>query len=195
MRTKIIFIAAAVIVVLAAVLWWYEAKAPSYLGEQRGKYENKEYGLTFNYRQQPSGYVVVPRSTSASLPDGQGGMLFGLSMFLYDDYQSINKSGTDKKSLPNISVEIFQNPKNLPPWDWVKTDRRSNYSLSVDKKISLKSVDDKPAAFYEWKGSFRSKGAAVLHNGRIYLFSVGSVSTSDKIRADFDDLLASVRIK
>ena len=173
---------------VAAALWYSGRSAPSEDRVQRALFENSALYFTLNYRQEPNGYVIIPRPAS-------GGAQYVLNMFLYADYQALQAKKYGQEGPPMIALGIYPNPKNQLPWDWVKTNSSSNYALSGDKKVIPESVSGKPAASYRWSGLYESQSVAVSHRGRIYLFSVSSPTSEDQIRKDFEDLLDRAKLE
>ncbi|MEK7124786.1 MAG: hypothetical protein AAB864_00055 [Patescibacteria group bacterium] len=176
------------LVVAIGIVLWYPGRNPlNENGIQRALFTNSEFNFTLNYRQEPDGYVIVPRPIT-------GGALYAITMYQYADYQALRAKKYGQEGPPGISLAIYPNPKDQFPWEWVKVNTISNYALG-NKRIAPGSVDGKLAASYTWSGLYESESVAIAHRKRIYLLSVGSLSSGDQIRADFKDIVSRLELE
>jgi hypothetical protein len=95
---------------------------------------------------------------------------------------------------PTISVIVVPNPENLPLDQWIQTKSISNWYLSNPKaEMGASTVGDESGLGYVYDGLYQNTAIAVAHNGKIYLFSVGTLTAEDQIKKDFFNLIDSVK--
>jgi hypothetical protein len=81
---------------------------------------------------------------------------------------------------------------NLTLDEWIKTTPASNWSLSNHGELGASTVGDESGLGYTYSGLYQETAVAVMHDNRIYLFSVGTLSSDDKIKSDFFTILDTV---
>jgi len=95
---------------------------------------------------------------------------------------------------PTISMSVFPNTEGLSLEQWVQGDARSNWKLIVDERASRPmTVAGEPALWYHYSGLYEVDSVAVMHDGKIYLFSGDWLDPQDQIRADFNNLIETVQ--
>ena len=144
-------------------------------------YASVDAGISFTY---PSSYRLEERSDSF---EGQAITV----ITLIDKEVVIPDMG---EGPPAISVLIIPVSTSTSLETWIKTKSISNFNLSADKKLSSTTLDGKAAFSYTHSGLYESNATAVSHNGKIYLFSVGSIDQNEAIYKDFQNLLSAVQL-
>lgn len=94
---------------------------------------------------------------------------------------------------PAISLVIVPNQQNIPLEQWVKTKSVSNFQLSQSQTLTPTLVGGEQGLSYTHSGLYESNAVAVAHNGKVYVFSVGSIDPSDALVTDFQNLLKTVQ--
>ncbi len=95
---------------------------------------------------------------------------------------------------PAITLGVFPNPEGLTLEQWVQGDARSNWKMIVDERASRSTiVGGHPAIWYHYSGLYEVDSVAVAHEGKILLFSGDWLEPTDKIRADFNELIKTVQ--
>ncbi len=95
---------------------------------------------------------------------------------------------------PSIAIAAYPNPEGLGLEQWILSDARSNWKLAAqDGGLGSRTVGGEPALAYRHSGLYETDAVAVAKNGTVYLLSAGWLTAEDKIRADFEDLLKTVK--
>ncbi len=101
--------------------------------------------------------------------------------------------GANTESPPAIAIQEFENPKNLALDEWIRTTGASNWELSSKSEMGASTVGDEAGLGYTYSGLYEATAIAVAHNGKIYLFTVDTLTPEDKIKTDFFSLLDTVQ--
>lgn len=95
---------------------------------------------------------------------------------------------------PSISIDVFQNDLDtMTLHQWLTGTNDSNFKLS-DGSYASTTVDGKEAIRYHWSGLYEADSVAFLHKNNIILISGMYLDTTDAIRKDFQNVLASVQL-
>ncbi len=142
------------------------------------KYE--KHGVSFSY---PAQYVLEERTQ-------------GNAERAYQTVTLVNRSDLPApeggEGPTAIAVEIFENPEEYDLPAWIRGMSHSNFKLSRDEALTEVEVSGEPALRYSWSGLYEADAVALLHGGRVYLFSGTWMTAKDGIRKDFEALLNSV---
>lgn len=166
-------------VVLIAVGWYLFVRKD---GSTLLTYTNQTYGVSFSY---PDNYKL----TESSSTEGEPRTL----VTLIEKGINLPKDGEGPTA---ITVNMFDagTTTSNTLLSWVRTSPYSNFNLSGTTTPGSTTVGDEPALLYTWDGLYQGTSLAVLHDSNIILFSVTYDGETDlKKRADFTDLIASVR--
>lgn len=140
-------------------------------------YENDEFGVRFEI---PEGYKVEERGSQSSY-----------SITLYDEEFVPVEGG---EGPPAINVVFHRNPSQTEPEDWVKNNPLSNYQLSGGI-LYKDEVAGKRTITYSATGLYESDNAVLLHRDAMVHMSAGYMSSDDKIREDFEDILSNIEFR
>jgi hypothetical protein len=144
-----------------------------------GTFSSAEAGLSFTY---PNSYEL------RSGPGDAEGPSYVIMLMSRDSLPV----GANTEAPPAIIVQEFANPKNLPLDEWIKTTGASNWQLSTKGEMAGSTVGDEPGLGYAYSGLYETTAVAVAHGGKIYLFTVDTLTPDDAIKADFFSLLDTV---
>lgn len=142
-------------------------------------YHSAQYGMSFSY---PDGYQLFERDEQT--PERTMHSVILIS----DEYVNLESM----EGPPAITVTVFENMENTSLEDWIKGNSFSNYKLSSQETLTPVSVAGEPALSYEYSGLYETDAVALLHDGRVYLFTAGWLGMTDQIRQDFKQILDSV---
>lgn len=143
-------------------------------------------GYTFSY---PQSYVVIENPIEKNQgPDFQ---TESLSLMTRTEYKNLMGSDVPREGPTSISIEVFENSRNLSAGAWVETSPRSNFNREMGNYKNT-TLAGETAVAYAWSGLYEGESVAVSYDKKMYIFSVTWMSQSDVIRSDFRDLLASV---
>ncbi|HVV14939.1 MAG TPA: hypothetical protein VHD55_00840 [Candidatus Paceibacterota bacterium] len=92
---------------------------------------------------------------------------------------------------PTIAIAAVQNPDNLSLDEWVKQAIEAN-SSATDQEPASTILAGEPALKYRLIGLYDSDATALIHNGRIYVFSVAWLTPADSMVKDFEQIIKSV---
>ena len=91
----------------------------------------------------------------------------------------------------SISLEVFDDSAGLSLEKYIKNDVRSNFTLS-NGTLSPTTIGGQPAVTYQYSGLYEYDAVAVLHNNKVFVFSVGWSQTTDQIRRDYSGILSTI---
>jgi hypothetical protein len=170
MKKIIIIILLVVVAVLAAVLH-----------KDTLEYQNIDLGISFEY---PKTYRLEERQ----LGDGHRGHL---SLMLIDkDFVPVEGG----EGPPTINIDLYQNPNWSEPLAWVQNEPRSNFQLS-NGKFEERMVARRTAVLYKSDGLYQTENVVLKNRDYIAHMSVGYLTSDDKIRRDFQEVLNSVEFQ
>lgn len=171
------YIPIALIVVVLAVggyLLWSEA------GSGMEKYQSSTQGIRFEY---PNSYELTQeRERDAERP---------WHVIVLADRDTV-PAPENGEGPPVIAMVIIDNVENQSLEEWVRTSTFSNFQLSGGGELASTTVDGEDAITYRYSGLYETEAIAAVQGGKIYLFSVGWLDENDRIRQDFESILASV---
>lgn len=146
-----------------------------------GVYHSEQVGLEFNY---PDTYKLEERADSF-----EGKPITVLTLIDKDVVIPDMSEGP-----PVISVIVVPNPENLPLDQWIRTKSISNYNLAnQEAEMGGSTVGDEAGLGYVYDGLYQNTAIAVAHSGKIYLFTVGTLTAEDQIKTDYWSLLETVQ--
>jgi hypothetical protein len=155
-------------------------------GEEWSRYRSDDFGIRFEYRSSPDGYILVERDASEDLGND---VVANLSLFNQKEYLELLESSTPREAPPSIAVLIFNNPLNYTPEEWVEKESLISNKNLATSAISKTEFAGVPAVRYTIDGLYPSDVIVALNNNHIYYIS-GSYSDVDSmIRKDFLDIL------
>jgi hypothetical protein len=176
-----IVIPVVVVVVIGLLVW-----VLGYNGEKvmSGKsYSNDTYGIAFNY---PDNYVQTEKYVAdPSTPHN--------AIVLYDSANL--PAPTNGEGPTAIVFDFYSNSLSKTPLEkWVRNSPASNFNLG-NKFLIQTRVAETPAVTYNWDGLYSGKSIVFEHKGFIVHASVTYMSETDKIKTDFDNLIANLTLK
>lgn len=145
-----------------------------------GTFSSSDVGISFTY---PTTYEL-----QSSLGDGEG-PTYVISLMSRDSLPV----GVNTEAPPAIIVQTFANPKNLALDEWIRTTSASNWQLSQKGEMGASTVGDESGLGYTYSGLYETTAVAVAHNGKVYLFTVDTLTPQDSIKTDFFNLLDTVK--
>jgi hypothetical protein len=143
-----------------------------------GVFNSSDIGISFTY----------PKNYELTVADDEEGAVKIITLM---DKANL-PVGQNTEGPPAISVQRFDNPKNLPLDEWVRTTGASNWQLSAQGEMGASTVGDEAGLGYKYSGLYEVTAVAVAHNGKVYLFTVDTLTPDDQIKADFFSLLDTV---
>ncbi len=176
----------AVVLFVAAMLWFFAAppKAAS-----MSTYRSVTYGISFEY---PNSYELQEREVGNAERAHYSIVLI--------DKEALANIPQNGEGPPTINVDIFQNNLDKTPIEtWIRGTNYSNFKLSPDGVLASTTIAGKPAFSYVVDGLYRSDAIVFAHPGRagknnIIMLSVGSLTPKDRIRKDFENVVASITL-
>ena len=91
---------------------------------------------------------------------------------------------------PMITIDVYDEAQAPTAEAWIA--QSTNWIL-VDKPQEHVQVDGIDGVLFYWDGLYAGKSAVVLHHNRAYVFSVNWLTTEDRLLADYEQLLSSVK--
>ncbi len=93
-----------------------------------------------------------------------------------------------------ISVQVIPNNKKLSVEQWIMKDARSNWKLATDPGgLGSTTVGGEAGMAYKYSGLYNTSAVVVAHGGSIYFFTGEWNSSEDRLYADFQTTLQSVK--
>ena len=152
------------------------------------RHADPEVGLAFSYRTGDDGYVLeeIPPSDVVHSQFIKTFLLMRVA-----DRQELMRSEADREGPTTIAIQAYRNPNGLDAAAWIKAESVSNFQPGVSAPLDT-AVGGEHAVAYESDGLYRSDNAVVTYGGMVYVFSASWVDASDRIRADYADMLRTV---
>ena len=173
-----------IVIVLAliaagAIFYAGSAFAPAPAPAPEQLYSNGVYGMSFSY---PAGYLLSEEATD----DG-----YRITLIKSEDAVPVVGGGEGPVA---ITLDIREIPVGLDLEGWIRGIPESNFALGPGE-LSKETVGGTDALRYSWSGLYEGESVALIHQGRVFLFSVTHTSPADQIRIDFEALLLSLRLR
>ena len=155
-------------------------------GEMWKRYRNDDLGISFEYRTEPDGYILIEQDENE--PE-DARVLEYVSLFNKKEYLELIVSSVPREGPPGISVLVFENPEGYTANDWVTQNTMfSNVGLAISD-IETTTFAGASAVRYMTDGLYVNDNIVADHGGRIYMIS-GSYAVEDSpVREDFIDML------
>jgi len=135
-------------------------------------YENASQGFSLRY---PEGYVQVEPKEAGELK---------VSFSLTEEWEAFLAAPEAQEGPPAVTVEIFQNPENLPTVEWAAGEKRSNLTAGTGDYVQVE-VQGKAGIAYGWPGLHDGLSVALADRGLVYVISVTYLTLEDRIVRDF----------
>jgi hypothetical protein len=142
-------------------------------------YANDTYGVSFSY---PEGYVLSEEM------GGEG--LYVVRLIREEDAVPVVAGGEGPTA---ITLEIAPVEDDLTLEGWL-TSPASNFQIS-NGTYSSHEVEGLSAVHYSWSGLYEGETTALLHEGHVVALSVTYMSPADPIRAAYDEVLSTLRLR
>jgi hypothetical protein len=106
-----------------------------------------------------------------------------------DNVDFIEGRTTDVREGPTaITLDIYDNPKNLSPKDWVIQSQNWNIATSQADPIT---VAGERGVSYTWSGLYEGRSVVLSKGNDIFVFSVTYMDQNDQMLKDFEMVLNS----
>jgi len=168
-----------------------DAESFSRGNERWTRYRNDDLGIRFEYRTEPSGYILVEHDDNLSFHED---MLENISLFDKKEYAELLASSVPREGPPGISVLIYRNSSNYSVNEWVQEESLlSNIGLSLTSPSEFE-FSGVPAVRYTVDGLHTSDTIVALNNGLIYYISGSYSVENSQIRKDFLEMLDHISL-
>lgn len=169
-----------VLALLAAGAIFYGGSAFQAPAPALQSYANDTLGISFTY---PAGYVLSENEVGT--PDHPH---YALTIIREED-AAPRANGEGPTA---ITLDFYEADASTTLALWLASSA-SNLALG-DGTLASTTVDSTDAARYSWDGLYHGETTAFFHKGNIAAVSVTYMSPADQIRADYEALLASLRL-
>lgn len=146
-------------------------------------FSSAEYGIAFDYPQER--YQLTARQEGPG-PEGQE----WVSLVLTERTEAPRGEGTEGP--PVIAVLIVPAKEGQSLEQWVRTNPLSNFALATPEVLVPTTVGGEAGLAYTHTGLYESDAVAVMHDGKVYLFTAGWITAEDRMRTDFRQMLETV---
>ncbi len=148
-------------------------------------YASRDLGFSFAY---PHTYALEERD----MRNSQDATLHFATITLTDKVAAANIP-VGGEGPPSITIDVFANDHRQPTLEaWVKRATSSNFRLSPDGALAPVRFAGIDGLSYAWDGLYRGESVAFPHGDHVIIASVTSLTPEDAIRADFQQMLASI---
>lgn len=159
-----------------------ETGAPAPSAGAMSTFSGEDLGFSFKY---PSSYTLEKREIEIS-----GALATYLTLMQKDIVLPEAGEGP-----PGITVAVFPNVGNLELSAWLSTMTNAAPTPSGGWDFTELEVDGEEAIAYTSTGLYESDNVAVVHGGRVYVFSAAWLTRDDQTLRDLDAVLRSVAFK
>lgn len=152
-------------------------------------HEDSAYGIEFDYRVGPSGYIVQNLNTNTDVSNFE----YQYTLTPRSDYEMMESTTGGTEWPPSIGITMYRNEESVSASTWVDTyPMLSNIQLVSGETNRDASVGSTNAVRYMVDGLYMTDTVAVAHGDYIYVFSGSFLDIEAPIRQDFIDLIESV---
>lgn len=177
----IIAVCAAGLLLFALGKSWVSMKNP--IPEKSTKtYESQIFGLKFSY---PAYYFLEEKNIEAG----------HTAIILTEDTEenrAVREGEMPGREGPTaITFDIYENPSQLSPLEWVEESRASNFHISKGEYEEI-YVAGKPSISYSFDGLYQADSVVLSHRGNILMLTAMYLEPSDQIRKDFYEIIKTL---
>lgn len=183
------------IVVATALLYMYaQRNAEESVIETTEKdtyvtHEDSAYGIEFDYRVGPNGYIVQNLDTSTDVSNFE----YQYILTPRADYEQMESNAEGTEWPPSINIAIYRNDEKMSASQWTDAyPLLSNIELASGEVNRDAVTGGANAVRYMVDGLYMTDTTAVANGKYIYLFSGSFLDSGAPIRQDFTDLIESV---
>lgn len=157
---------------------------------EMSEYRNDAYGLTFSYQTGSAGYVLEERTPGSNTTP----LLTTITLTTQGDHERMQMSPPIGGEGPAvIAINVFANNDRQFPLAWaMEYPEYSSYNLktSPDEEIVVGGAN---ALAYTADGLYPARQVIAAHGSYIYVLTGQYLDPESALRADFDNLVASVQ--
>ncbi len=177
MNTKqMYYVGGALAIILVAIGGFFAYRAFS---EPMSDFSNAEYGISFTY---PAHYSVDEQHFADR------------HTIILADKDALAATPQNGEGPTTITLDVFQNPRDLSPSDWVKSNSASNFQLSNGALASTTQAGAEAVA-YVWDGLYRGESYVFENGDEIVMLTVTMMEPTDAIHNDFEKVMRSLQLK
>jgi hypothetical protein len=152
-------------------------------GKEYAEVRAPEYGVQFEYRTSPEGFVLIERGPSAQ-DDETLEQIY--TLMREDDYEELMASTEPREGPPSLYLYVFTNPENMQAGNWA--DAHPNYSNVALATSEMEDVvvAGANAVEYGTDGLYTADTIVVPHGGFVYVLIGQYANNVSPLRTDFD---------
>lgn len=151
-------------------------------------YSKAEYGLQFEHKVGPAGYVVQEMLPSEPRNNLEGTII----LFRTEDYENLENTPVGGEGPPVIAMYVFENVKKQFPRAWADENiQYSNINLNFGD-VNEAVVGGANAIRYKADGLYASENIVVAHGEKIYVLTGQYFEENSQIHLDFELLVNSI---
>jgi len=152
-------------------------------------HEDSAYGIEFDYRVGPNGYIVQNLNTNVDVSNFE----YQYTLTPRGDYEQMESTTGGSEWPPSISIAIYSNDEKMSTSQWVDAyPLLSNIELASGEVNRDAVTGGANAVRYMVDGLYMTDTATVANGEYIYIFSGAFLDSEAPIRQDFIDLIESV---
>lgn len=169
---------------MAAIFYAGPALAPEQIPPVEQLYSNGVYGISFSY---PVGYLLSEEDMTGPNDPHH----YVITLIREEDAVPVVAGGEGPTA---ITIDIYSKGESEDMPAWLRAHPESNFALG-DGTLADMSVGGAHASRYSWSGLYEGETTAFFHNNWTILVSVTFMSSADQMRADYEYLLDSFRLR
>lgn len=191
-----VIVSVVAVLALVAAGWWYMASTgdgsvttDQLSDSQFREVDASQFGLRFEYRTAPDGYVLTERSRE----EGEVTTFQHIySLVRAVEYAELQASDEPREGPPTISISIFQNPAGRSAGEWGTGFAQYASAGEPVGDIVKATVDGVDGVEYLADGLYMSDQILITVGDWLYLFRGEWITADAQIRQDFHEIVASV---
>lgn len=151
-------------------------------------YRSTTYGLSFGY---PQGFYLKENLNAGTTERPH------LALVLVEDTEEnrmvLNGETVEPREGPTaITIEVYPNPSNLSPEEWVKEE--TNWTVRTSD-LAPARAGGVPATTFSWSGLYEGRSTVATAYGKAYVFSVTWLEPSDPLIGEYVQILKRVELR
>ncbi len=153
------------------------------------EYQNASLGVSFQYREGETGYILEERPADVS----ESGPAHTIILTPYDEYVRLQQNPPIGGEGPAvIAINVFRNPNQQSPLAWaIANPQYSSYPLKQGTEaVTVVGAED--ALAYTADGLYPASQVLIAHGSYLYVLTGQYMAPNSAIQSDFEQLLRSV---
>ncbi len=156
-------------------------------GQTWAEYKNDAGGFSFQYRQEPDGYVVLDQLAGAETENP--GVLAAVTLMFSTDQAELAAATGPREAPPTLNIAVIENPEKYTLQEWVEMQSGySNLCVLFDSAQKV-DIDGHEGVRFMSDGLYPLQNIVVAADDKVFVLIGAYLDTESQIYRDFDNML------